>query len=92
MKETAGLEFKFGIKYKDEKKQKISIYELGKNNHFTANRRWSNLIAHVESTTQLDQPTQLLSGHSAGSFVAGKRDRIIIVLDCNSGRNNLAGA
>lgn len=30
MKETAGLEFKFGIKYRDEKKQKISIYELGK--------------------------------------------------------------
>jgi len=30
MKETAGLEFKFGIKYREDKKQKISIYELGK--------------------------------------------------------------
>jgi len=30
---TAGLEFKFGIKYKDDKKQKISIYELGKNSN-----------------------------------------------------------
>ena len=31
MKETAGLEFKFGIRYKDDRKQKVSIYELGKN-------------------------------------------------------------
>jgi len=29
MKETAGLEFKFGVKYNDDKRQKISIYELG---------------------------------------------------------------
>ena len=30
MKETAGLEFKFGLRYKDDRKQKVSIYELGK--------------------------------------------------------------
>lgn len=65
MKETAGLEFKFGIKYKDEKKQKISIYELGKNNRFTANRRRSYLVAHVESTAQFDKLAQLLSGDCA---------------------------
>lgn len=31
MKETTGMEFKFGIKYQEDKKQKLSIYELGKN-------------------------------------------------------------
>ena len=30
MKETTALDFRYGIRTKDEKKQKINIYELGK--------------------------------------------------------------
>jgi len=30
MKETTALDFRYGIRTKDEKKQKVNIYELGK--------------------------------------------------------------
>ena len=30
MKETTALDFRYGTRYKDEKKQKVNIYELGK--------------------------------------------------------------
>ena len=29
MKETTALDFRFGTRYKEEKKQKVNIYELG---------------------------------------------------------------
>jgi hypothetical protein len=54
MKETAGLEFKFGIKYQDARKQKIRIYELGKRNRLTSTRRGPGIVAHVKSTTQFN--------------------------------------
>ena len=38
MKETTALDFRYGIKVKDEKKQKINIYELG------GGRTLSNLL------------------------------------------------
>jgi len=31
MKETTALDFRYGTRIKDEKKQKVNIYELGKN-------------------------------------------------------------
>lgn len=30
MKETTALDFRFGTRIKDEKKQKVTLYELGK--------------------------------------------------------------
>ena len=30
MKETTALDFRYGTRIKDEKKQKVNIYELGK--------------------------------------------------------------
>lgn len=30
MKETTALDFRYGVKIKDERKQKVNIYELGK--------------------------------------------------------------
>lgn len=30
MKETTALDFRYGTRFKDEKKQKVNIYELGK--------------------------------------------------------------
>jgi GTPase SAR1 family protein len=30
MKETTALDFRYGTRVKDEKKQKVNIYELGK--------------------------------------------------------------
>jgi hypothetical protein len=92
MKETAGLEFKFGIKYQDEKKQKISTYELGKNNVLIDNRRRSDAVTHVEGAAEFYEPAQLLGGNRAGPVLAGQRAGVAAVLDNNFGRNNLAGA
>lgn len=42
-KETLALEYSYGIKYKEEKKQKVNIYELG--NYLNLNywiRRWKD--------------------------------------------------
>lgn len=39
MKETTALDFRYGTRIKDEKKQKVNIYELGKLD-FLTQLRW----------------------------------------------------
>ena len=39
MKETTALDFRYGTRIKDEKKQKVNIYELGKID-FLTQLRW----------------------------------------------------
>ncbi len=38
MKETTGIDYRFGMRFKDERKQKVNLYELG------GGRRVANLL------------------------------------------------
>lgn len=56
VKETTALDFRYGVRTKDEKKQKVNIYELGKNSFNDIIFRWrSYYIKLVISTIELIQ-------------------------------------
>ena len=42
MKETTALDFRYGTRVKEEKKQKINIYELGNRYLCNENRWWTH--------------------------------------------------
>lgn len=91
MKETAGLEFKFGIKYKDEKQQKLSIYELGTFCFSYFNRRRKNNLPYVKSSFVVPQLASLHLCDSTWPFSARKCVRIIVVLALNTIKHNFQG-
>jgi predicted ATP-dependent endonuclease of OLD family len=46
MKETTALDFRYGIRTKDEKKQKVNIYELGKKLSLSSSIMLINTFEH----------------------------------------------
>jgi hypothetical protein len=52
MKETTALDFRYGSSVKEEKKQKIYLYELGKFCILTTLRWWTDLIEPLACPNQ----------------------------------------
>jgi GTPase SAR1 family protein len=52
MKETTALDFRYGTRVKEEKKQKINIYELGNLYLCQQNRWWTHPLRSVTGTNQ----------------------------------------
>ncbi len=60
MKETTALDFRYGTRVKEEKKQKLNIYELGKTHRYLSCMfRWrSHSLQSVAGTNQRLFPGQ----------------------------------